>query len=110
MLILAKAAMAMMLGFVISIVCGLVLIPLLKRLHIGQNVSKTIHERHLKKNGTPTMGGLIFIIPVIISLILLYLNGSISLSSNLTILLFVFIAYAGLGFVDDFLKVKYNSD
>ena len=110
MLILAKAAMAMMLGFVISILCGLVLIPFLRKLHIGQNVSKTIHERHLKKNGTPTMGGLIFIIPVIISLIFLYLNGSISISSNLTILLFVFLAYAGLGFVDDFLKVKYKNN
>ena len=110
MLILAKAAMAMMLGFVISIVCGVILIPFLKRLRIGQNVSKTIHERHLKKNGTPTMGGLIFILPVIISLILLYINGSISFSSNLLILSFVFLAYAGLGFVDDFLKVKFKNN
>lgn len=110
MLILAKAAMAMMLGFVISILCGFLLIPFLKKLHIGQNVSTTIHERHLKKNGTPTMGGLIFIIPVLIALILLYFNGSISISSNLMILLFVFISYAGLGFVDDFLKVKYKNN
>lgn len=110
MLILAKAALAMMLGFVISIVSGLILIPFLKRLHIGQNVSTTIHERHLKKNGTPTMGGLIFIIPVIISLILLYVNDSISISSNLIIVLFVFFAYAGLGFVDDFLKVKFKNN
>lgn len=110
MLILAKAALAMMLGFVISIVCGIVLIPFLRKLHIGQNVSKTIHERHLKKNGTPTMGGFIFIIAMIISLVLLYLNGSISISSNLTILLFVFFAYAGLGFVDDYLKVKFKNN
>lgn len=110
MLILAKAAMAMMLGFVISILCGFLLIPFLKKLHIGQNVSTTIHERHLKKNGTPTMGGLIFIIPVLIALILLYINGSISINSNLMILLFVFISYAGLGFVDDFLKVKYKNN
>ncbi len=110
MLILAKAAMAMMLGFVISILCGFILIPFLKKLHIGQNVSTTIHERHLKKNGTPTMGGLIFIIPVLIALAFLYINGSISISSNLIILLFVFISYAGLGFIDDFLKVKYKNN
>lgn len=110
MLILAKAAMAMMLGFVISIICGFVLIPFLKRLHIGQSVSTTIHKRHLKKNGTPTMGGLIFIIPVLIALIFLYINGSISISSNLIILLFVFISYAGLGFIDDYLKVKYKNN
>ena len=77
MLILAKAAMAMMLGFVLSLICGIILIPLLKKLHIGQNVSTTINERHLKKNGTPTMGGLIFILPVLISLFFLYLRGNL---------------------------------
>ena len=71
MLILAKAAMAMMLGFVLAIGCGLIFIPVLKRLHIGQNVSRKINIRHLQKEGTPTMGGIIFIIPVILSIILL---------------------------------------
>ena len=63
MLVLAKAAMAMMLGFILSIVAGLILIPLFKRIRAGQNVSTTIGERHMKKNGTPTLGGFIFIIP-----------------------------------------------
>lgn len=106
MLILAKAAMAMMLGFVLSLICGIILIPLLKKLHIGQTVSTTINERHLKKNGTPTMGGLIFILPVLISLFFLYLRGSVEISSNLIILVFVFVSYAILGFIDDYLKVK----
>ena len=110
MLILAKAAMAMMLGFIISLVCGLVILPILNKKHIGQYVSKTINERHLKKNGTPTMGGIIFILPVIISLILLLLKGSISVSYNLAILVFVFISYALLGFVDDFLKIKFKNN
>jgi len=91
MLLLAKTAMAILLGFILSIVTGLILIPLLKRFHIGQYVSHFVGERHLKKEGTPTMGGLIFIIPTLIALILLYINGSIELSSNLIILVFVFI-------------------
>jgi len=110
MLILAKAAMAMMLGFVLSIILGLILIPLLKKFHIGQNVSHTINKRHLKKEGTPTMGGFIFIIPTILALAFLYFRGSIELSHNLFILLFVFLAYALLGFVDDFLKVKFHNN
>lgn len=110
MLILAKAAMAMMLGFVLAIASGLVFIPLLKRLHIGQMVSREINERHLQKEGTPTMGGIIFIFPVILSLILLYINGSINLSYNIIILVFVFLAYAILGGVDDFLKVKFKNN
>lgn len=110
MLILAKAAMAMMLGFIFSILCAVVLIPILRSLHVGQKVSLTLGERHLKKDGVPTMGGLIFIIPVIVSLILLYFKGSIRLNHNLIILVFVFLAYAALGFIDDFLKVKFKNN
>lgn len=110
MLLLAKTAMAILLGFILSIVVGLVLIPILKRFHIGQYVSHYVGERHLKKQGTPTMGGLIFIIPTIVALILLYFNDSIQISSNLIILLFVFISYAFLGFIDDFMKIKYHNN
>ena len=105
MLILAKAAMAMMLGFVLAIGCGLIFIPLLRKLKCGQYISEFINQRHMEKKGTPTMGGIIFILPVLISLIVLYVNGSISLSYNLFILIFVFLAYGLLGFVDDYLIV-----
>ncbi len=110
MLILAKAAMAILLGFILAIITGVILIPILKRLHIGQYVSHYVGERHLKKEGTPTMGGLIFIIPVMVSLVLLYFNDSIAISHNLIILVFVFLAYALLGFVDDYLKIKYHNN
>ncbi len=110
MLILAKAAMAMMLGFVLAIASGLIFIPLLKKFNIGQKVSRTINERHLEKEGTPTMGGIIFIFPTIFSLILLYINKSINFSYNLFILIFVFLAYALLGGIDDLLKVKLNNN
>ncbi len=106
MLILAKAAMALMLGFVLSLITGLIVIPLFRKLHFGQSVSKLISKRHLKKEGTPTMGGIIFILPVIVSLVLLYIKGSIEISYNLIIIVFVLIAYAFLGFLDDFLKIK----
>ncbi len=110
MLILAKAAMAMMLGFTLAISCGLIFIPILKKFHIGQSVSRDINIRHLSKEGTPTMGGIIFIIPVIISLILLYINKSINISFNILILVFVFLAYAILGGIDDYIKVKYKDN
>lgn len=105
MLILAKAMMAMMLGFICAIICGLILIPLLKKLNIGQNINTLISKRHLKKQGTPTMGGVIFIIPVIIGLTYLIITKSISMSYNLGVLLFAFLSYALLGFVDDFMKI-----
>ncbi len=110
MLILAKAAMAMMLGFTLAIASGLIFIPLLRRLNIGQTVSREINKRHLLKEGTPTMGGIIFIFPVILSLILLYINGSISISYNIAIVVFVFLAYALLGGIDDYLKIKFKNN
>ena len=110
MLVLAKAAMAMMLGFILSIVAGLILIPTFKRIKAGQNVSTTIGERHMKKNGTPTLGGLIFIIPTIVTLLLLKIKGSIDISYNLLIIMIVFIAYAALGFADDWIKIKYHNN
>ena len=110
MLILAKTAMAMMLGFIIAIASGLIFIPLLRKFHIGQMVSREINKRHLEKEGTPTMGGIIFIFPVILSLLLLLINGSIEISYNLIILIFVFLSYAILGGVDDYLKIKYKNN
>ena len=110
MLILAKTALAMMLGFIFAIITGIIAIPLLKKINFRQHVSQVIGERHLKKEGTPTMGGIIFIIPVLLTLFLLYLRGSIELNHNLIILLFVFLAYAFLGFIDDWLKVKYHNN
>lgn len=110
MLILAKSILGLTLGFIISIVAGLLLIPLLRKLKAGQTVSTFINKRHLKKNGTPTIGGLIFIIPPLITLLVLWLRNSIEISSNLIIVLFVFLAYGLLGFVDDFIKIKQKNN
>lgn len=110
MLILAKSILGLTLGFVLAIIVGLIIIPVLKELKAGQSVSRLINKRHLKKEGTPTIGGLIFIIPPIIAIALLAMRGSIEISSNLIIILFVFLSYALLGFIDDFLKIRYHNN
>ncbi len=110
MLILAKSVLGLMLGFVLSLIAAAILIPILRKLKVGQSVSHLINKRHLQKDGTPTIGGLIFIIPTVIIMLILYLRGSIELSSNLIILVVVFLAYGLLGFIDDFLKVKYHNN
>lgn len=110
MLILAKSILGLTLGFVLAIIVAFLIIPILKKLKAGQNVSRLINKRHLKKNGTPTIGGLIFIIPPLIAIAALAIKGSIEITSNLVIVLFVFVAYAILGFIDDFLKIKYHNN
>ena len=109
MLILAKAVLAFMIGFILSIIFGVVLIPLLKKMNIKQTVSVFL-SKHKEKEGTPTMGGLIFIIPTIISVVILLLWNKLELTYNLGIVLFVFLAYALLGFIDDYLIIKRHNN
>lgn len=106
MLILAKSILGLMLGFFLSVFMGLILLPVLRKLNFRQSVSRFITSVHLKKEGTPTIGGLIFIIPTIIAMILLYIKGSLEITSSLIIILFVFISYSLLGLADDLKKIK----
>lgn len=106
MLLLTKAVFAIMIGFFISVTLGLILIPFLRKLRIGQRISIFVGESHRKKEGTPTMGGLIFIIPTILATVGLIITDKISYTSNLGIVLLVFLGYACIGFLDDFLSIK----
>ena len=110
MLILAKSVLAMMMGFMISIVFGLITIPLLKKLKASQRLSTYLGKTHSKKEGTPTMGGIIFIVPTLITMIILLLLNKLELTENLLIVLFVFLSYAFLGFVDDYLIIRRHNN
>lgn len=106
MLILAKAILAMMIGFTLSIATGLILIPVLKKMKLKQRVSVFLSKTHKEKDGTPTMGGLIFIIPTILTVLIFLFLGKIDFSENLFIVMLVFILYGVLGFLDDYLSIK----
>ena len=106
MLLLTKAVFAIMLGFLSSVVLGFVLVPILKRMRVGQKISVFVGEAHRKKEGTPTMGGLIFIVPTVVATLGLILTDKITYTSNLGIVLLVFIGYMLIGFLDDFLSIK----
>ncbi|MBQ6841247.1 MAG: phospho-N-acetylmuramoyl-pentapeptide-transferase [Bacilli bacterium] len=110
MLILTKSIICLMLGFIISILLGLMIVPLLKRINVSQSVSKHLNERHLAKEGTPTMGGFIFILTTLIILIFFLFNHSIKINSNFIILLMIFISYTILGFIDDFMKIAFKNN
>lgn len=110
MLILAKAVMAVMLGFVSTVIFGYFVVKYLKKKGLDQNVSKTLGERHKKKQGTPTMGGIMFIVPTVLIMIILKLTGSIDLTPNLFIVIFVFLAYAVLGYIDDKIIIKQKNN
>ncbi len=106
MFVLTKSLLALMIGFIISVVMGYFMIPILKKLNVSQRVSVFVGSSHKKKNGIPTVGGLIFIIPTFITILIMYFTNKININSNLLIVLFVFVAYAILGFIDDFMKLR----
>lgn len=110
MLILAKSALALMVSFIISVVFGYFLIPFLRKIKANQKVSIFLMTKHKKKDGTPTMGGLIFIIPTVVSILILILMNKLEWTNNLFIILFVFIAYAILGLIDDLLIIKRHNN
>ena len=106
MLILTKSILSVMVGFIVSVIVGLVLIPVLKRINFGQRISEYVGESHRKKEGTPTMGGLIFIIPTMLSVLFLVLDNRLEMTYNLLIIMVVFVLYAFIGFLDDYLSLK----
>lgn len=105
-LLLTKSIFALMIGFLAAVILGLILIPLLKKFKFKQIISSYVNDRHHKKSGTPTMGGLIFIVPTLLTTLALVLTKRIEIDTNLIIILMVFVGYAFLGFLDDYLSIK----
>lgn len=105
MLTLTKSLFALMIGFIITIVFGLIAIPFLKKIKIKQQINVYV-ESHKAKQGTPTMGGIIFIVPTILTTLLLLFTGKLEFSTNLFIVMFVFVTYALIGFFDDYISIK----
>ena len=87
------------LSFIIAAVSGPILIPVLHRLKFGQEIREIGPSWHKKKSGTPTMGGFIFIIPVILcTLIFARTKLGVSLSA-------FSLCFGIVGFADDYIKV-----
>lgn len=87
-------------SFAISALLGPVVIPFLRRLKVGQTVRDEGPKAHLKKNGTPTMGGILIMIAVVVTS-LLYVKDF----PKIIPILFLTLGFGLIGFVDDYIKV-----
>lgn len=95
-----KLLMPVLIAFAVSVVLCPIFIPFLKKLKFGQFVRDDGPEAHLKKAGTPTMGGLIILVSVIITS-LFYISDN----KELLPVLFVTLGFGLVGFLDDYIKV-----
>lgn len=96
-------------SFIVTIILALIIIPILKKIKIGQIERDDGPKSHLKKQGTPTMGGIIFMIGIIICTTISYIYykniGEIELANKLIPMLCLTIGFGIVGFIDDFKKL-----
>ena len=99
---------AFLISLVVTVLCGRVLIPALRRLKAGQSIKRDGPVWHMSKEGTPTMGGLMFIagmlLAVIVTAIPQFRAGNWSAGAMLALSLI----YGAIGFFDDYMKVKHH--
>lgn len=92
--------LSVMISFAISVILGPVVIPFLRRLKVGQTVRDEGPESHLKKNGTPTMGGILILLSVVVTSILF-----VKEYPKIIPILFLTLGFGLIGFLDDYIKV-----
>ena len=92
--------MSVFLSFAISVAAGPVVIPFLRRLKVGQTVRGEGPETHLKKNGTPTMGGILILLSVVITSVFFVKDYP-----KIIPVLFLTLGFGLIGFLDDYIKV-----
>ena len=90
----------LLISFVLSVILGPVVIPILRRLKMGQTEREEGVQSHLKKAGTPTMGGVIILASIVITC-LFFLKDY----PKILPILFLTVGFGLIGFLDDYLKV-----
>ena len=99
----------LIISFIVSIILGFIIIPILRKLKVGQIERDDGPQSHLKKQGTPTMGGIIMIIAMILvvtgAYVILNMQGKGDIANRLIPLLILTIGFGIIGFIDDFKKL-----
>lgn len=91
-------------SFLITVLLSPVFIPFLRRLKFGQSIREEGPKSHMKKTGTPTMGGVVFLLSIIVTTLIM--TGKFTKTGTETyLLLLVTIGFGVLGFLDDFIKI-----
>ena len=97
---LTSVVFPIVIAFLISAVTGPFIIPFLHRLKVGQTVRNEGPEAHLKKNGTPTMGGIMILFAIVVTS-LFYVRDY----PKIIPILFLTLGFGMIGFLDDYIKV-----
>lgn len=91
-------------GFLLTVIFTPLFIPTLKRMKFGQSIREEGPKSHMKKAGTPTMGGLVFLLSIVLTTIGVSLYLGV-LTTQTIVLILVLVGFGLIGFLDDFIKV-----
>ncbi len=94
-------------SFLISVILAPMLIPMLRRLKFGQSIREEGPQSHMKKAGTPTMGGIIFLISIIATTVIVG-NLYNVFTTQTVVMLLVLCGFGLIGFLDDGIKVIFK--
>jgi phospho-N-acetylmuramoyl-pentapeptide-transferase len=94
---------ALLTAFAICAIIGPFLIPILHKLHFGQSIRGCGPQEHLKKSGTPTMGGIMIIIAIVIATIIWC-----DITPQVLIALWLLVGHGVIGFIDDGIKIVFK--
>ena len=103
-----EIALPVVVSFVITVIAGKLLIPALVKLKAGQSIKEIGPTWHMTKQGTPTMGGLMFIIGIGLTIVVLgWKNMMAGSFVHLYVYLFALV-FGVIGYIDDYQKVKHH--
>lgn len=107
-----KPVLFCMMAFILSATLGKFFIPMLKKLNVGQSERLDGPRAHLRKQGTPTMGGTFMAIAIIVvSIIYAIVEKDLTITRNICIVALVSLGFGLIGFIDDYKKiVLHNTD
>ncbi|MEQ6375237.1 phospho-N-acetylmuramoyl-pentapeptide-transferase [Bacillaceae bacterium S4-13-56] len=96
----------LIISFLFTVLISPIIIPFLRRLKFGQSIRDEGPKSHIKKTGTPTMGGVMIIFGIIFTTLLVNSQFNLNpMSFEVLLLLFVLIGYGLIGFSDDIIKI-----
>ncbi len=98
-----SALLSFIIGFLFCLIIAPFVIRIIRKLKAGQNILSYV-DAHMDKQGTPTMGGIIFILGTVLCFVCFW-TSNYRLS---TLILLSMLSYGLLGFLDDFLKIKFK--
>ena len=102
--------LSFIIAFGVALIVGQILLPILRRLKVGQSILEEGPSWHMSKQGTPTMGGIMFIIAIGVAVVAAGWS-SLKMGDKTHIYVFLFaLVFGAIGFIDDFQKLRHHAN